>query len=136
MRGVGDGLLLIGLAVSVFSLNTVMTRLADHPADIASFRSERSTNAAAFALSTALRDRLGGQGARGIVSSDSVDHHDRGGQGDARLYLRDAAIAAHRPARAGPGQGETRTDLWINAPESIGSTSPPDANPVEPFVKE
>lgn len=52
------------------------------------------------------------------------------------FYLRNAAAAAHRYDRAAPGRGETRTDLWINAPESIGSTSPPDASPVTPSVRE
>ena len=52
------------------------------------------------------------------------------------FYLRDAAAAAHRYDRAAPERGETRTDFWINAPQSIGSTSPPAASPVTASVKE
>jgi hypothetical protein len=52
-------------------------------------------------------------------------------QGDERTYLQDAAAAA-RHAGAGRQPGETRTDLWINAPASIGSTSPPQAGSVTP----
>jgi hypothetical protein len=35
-----------------------------------------------------------------------------------------------------PGHGETRSDLWVNAPASIGSTSPPDASPAIRFPEE
>ena len=31
--------------------------------------------------------------------------------------------------------GETRTDLWINAPASIGSTSPPNTGHAPPSVE-
>jgi hypothetical protein len=58
-----------------------------------------------------------------------VDPDARRAEGDARLYLRDAAAAAHRYDRVGRGRGETRTALWINAPASIGSTSPTQASP-------
>ena len=44
------------------------------------------------------------------------------GYGDVRDVLRDAAAATHR---RGAWYAETRTDVWINAPTSIGSTSPP-----------
>jgi hypothetical protein len=51
------------------------------------------------------------------------DPHDRGGHGDLlHAFLQDAAAARH--AGPGPSGGETRTVLCINAPQSIGSTSP------------
>jgi hypothetical protein len=128
-RGVGDGLLLIGLTVGVMSLVTVVTRPAEHPASISSLRTTPVANPVAPAPSTTSRDRLGNLGARGTVSPDHLDRHDRGWQGDARLDLRDAAAMARWYLWARPGRGETRTDLWINAPTSIGSTSPPEASP-------
>lgn len=136
MRGAGDGFLLIGLAVGVVSLLTVMTRLADHPATVAAFRSEHSANPVAAAPSTTLRDSLGAQSARATASPDRLARHDRGGRGDARLDLRDAAAMAWWYLWTRPGREETRTDLWINAPASIGSTSPPDASPVPPSVEQ
>jgi hypothetical protein len=132
-RRVGDGLLLIGLAVSVIGLMTIMTRLAEHPASSPSFRSEPIVNPVVAAPSAGWRDRLGDQGAHGTVSSDSADRHESGGQGDARLDLRDAATMARWYLWTRPGGEETRTDLWINAPASIGSTSPPDASPAIRF---
>ena len=135
-RRLGDGLLLIGLGVSVICLMTVMTRLAAPPASIPSSRSERLVNPVAAAPSTTSRDRLSDQGARGPISPDSVDRNDPGGHGDARLKLRDAAAMARWYLWTRPGGEETRTDLWINAPASIGSTSPPDASPTNLFPEE
>ena len=132
----GDGLLLIGLAVSMIGLMTVMTRLAEHPASSPSLRSERIVSPVVAAPSATSRDRLGDQGARGTVSSDSVDPHRHGGQSDARRDLRDAAAMARWYLWTRPGGEETRTDLWINAPASIGSTSPPDASPAIRFAEE
>jgi hypothetical protein len=120
--GIADGLLAMGLAVIMIGLLAVISGLAD---------------SAAF-------DRPGGHGAPVAVSSDPLvasrvassgrrmerDAHRE--QGDARLYLRDAAAAALRYPWAGAWQGETRTDLWINAPRFIGSTSPPDTSPSTP----
>lgn len=128
--GASDGLLLIGLAVGVVNLITITTRLADHPANLASIRSERSAHPGAAAPSTTVRDSLCAQGARATASPDRLARHDRGGRGDARLDLRRAAAMARWYLWTRPGRGETRTDLWINAPASIGSTSPPDASPV------
>ena len=135
-RGVGDGLLLIGLVVGIISLLAVMTGLAEHAPSISSFRSGRITNPVAAAPSTTLRDCLRDQGARGTSSPDLLAHHDHGRQGDARLDLRDAAAMARWYLWTRPGREETRTDLWINAPASIGSTSPPDASPVDVFVEQ
>jgi hypothetical protein len=135
-RRVGDGLLLIGMAVSVIGLMTIMSRLAEHPASSPSFRSERLVTPAIAAPSAISLDRLGDQSARGTVSSDFGDRHDSGGHGDARLDLRDQAAMARWYLWIRPGGEETRTDLWINAPASIGSTSPPDASPAIRFPEE
>ena len=135
-RRLGDGLLLIGMAVSVIGLMTIMSRLAEHPASSPPFRSERFVTPAVAAPSATSLDRLGDQGARGTVSSNSVDRHKRGVQGDAQLYLQDAAAMARWYLWTRPRGEETRTDLWINAPASIGSTSPPDASPAIRFAEE
>jgi hypothetical protein len=135
-REVSDGLLLIGLAIGVMSLMTIMTRFAEHPASISSLITTPVTNRVAPAPSTTSRHHLGDQGARSPAPSDPVDGRDRGGQGDARLDLRDAAAMARWYLWARPGRGETRTDLWINAPASIGSTSPPDASPANLISEE
>ncbi len=47
------------------------------------------------------------------------------GQDDARCLLSDTLAATQSDERIRRGQGETRTTLWINAPTSIGSSSPP-----------
>jgi hypothetical protein len=125
MRGVVDGLLLVGLVVGIIGLMTVMTRLAAHPASSPSVSSERNVHPIASSPATTAHIRLG----RGTVSSDHLASHNLGGQGDARLDLRDAATMARWYLWARPGGEETRTDLLINAPASIGSTSPPEASP-------
>ena len=125
MHGVGDGLLLIGLVVGVLGLMTVMTRLAAHPASSPSASSEHIVDFVASSPATTAHVRLG----RDTVSPDPVARHTRGGQGDARVDLRDAATRARWYLWTRPGGGETRTDLLINAPASIGSTSPPEASP-------
>jgi hypothetical protein len=135
-RGVGYGLLLIGPAVGAISLITVLTQLADRPASILSFRSERIVNPVDAAPSAASHDRLGNRGARDTVSSNTVNRHDHGGERDARLDLQDAAAMARWYLWTRPGRGETRTDLWINAPASIGSTSPSDPSPAIRFPEE
>jgi hypothetical protein len=135
-RRVGDGLLLIGMAVSVIGLMTIMSRLAEHPASSPSFRSERFVTPAVAAPSAFSLDRLGDQGARGTVSSDFRDRHDSGEHGDARLDLRDAAAMARWYLWTRPEGEETRTDLWINNPTSIGSTSPPGASPASRIPEE
>ena len=136
MRGVGDGLLLLGRVVSVIGLMTIMTRLAEHHVSISSFSSERSGVPVASARSTTSHVWLGNQGARSPVSPDHQDHDDRGWQGDARLDLRDAAAMARWYLWTRPGREETRTNLWINAPASIGNTSPPDASPAHLYPEE
>ena len=132
-RGGNDGLRLIGLAVSVIGLMTVMTRLVEQPAGSPPFSSERIAHPVASSPSTTPRIHLG---ARDTVSPDSVGRHKRGGQGDARRDLRDAAIMARWYLWTGPGGRETRTELWINAPASIGSTSPPESSPAIRFPEE
>jgi len=123
-RGLADGLLLIGVVVSIIGLMTVMTRLAAHPASNPSVSSEHKVNPVASSPATTAHIRLG----RGPVSPDSGTRHLAGRQGDARLELRDAATMARWYLWTRPGGEETRTDLWINAPASIGSTSPPEAS--------
>jgi hypothetical protein len=135
-REVSDGLLLIGMVVGIISLMTVMTRLSAHPASSSPVSLERNGNLVASSLSTTSQVRLGDQGVRGTVSPDHLDRGKRGGQGDARLDLRDAATMARWYLWTRPGSEETRTDLWINAPASIGSTSPPDASPANVFPEE
>jgi hypothetical protein len=132
-RGVGDGLLLIGLIVGIITLMSVVTRLAAQPVSSPSLSLERKGNPVASAPSSTSPVRLGNQGALDTASPDPVARQKRGGQGDARLHLRDAATMARWYLWARPGREETRTDLWINAPASIGSTSPPDASPAIRF---
>jgi hypothetical protein len=124
--GIANAVLVIGLAVSVIGLVAVFSA-PENPAAIG---------------------RLGGPGAPVTVSPDPLpaapvvfsgghmDQDDRRDQGDARLYLRDAAAAAHRYPWAGAWQGETRTDLWVNAPRFSGSTSPPEASPANLSVEQ
>ena len=124
--GTADGLLVFGLAVCMIGLVAVTSALED----------------------PGVVGRPGGHGAPAAVSPDRrlassvassgrrLERDDRRERGDARLYLREAAAAAHRRARPGPEQGETRSALWINAPGSIGSTSPPGASPVNQFGDE
>jgi hypothetical protein len=135
-RGGADGLLLIGLAVSVIGLMTVTTRLAEHPASSPSVSSERIVNPVASSPSWTSPVRPGDQDAHGAVSPDPGARDTRGGQGNARRDLQDAAAMARWYLWTRPGGGETRTDLWINAPASIGSTSPPDASPAIRFPEE
>ena len=124
--GIANAVLVIGLAVSVIGLVAVFSA-PENPAAIG---------------------RLGGPGAPVTVSPDPLpaapvvfsgghmDQDDRRDQGDARLSLRDSAAAAHRYPWAGPWQGETRTDLWVNAPRFSGSTSPPEASPANLSVEQ
>lgn len=146
--GLADRLLVIGLGVSAIGFLVLPRTLPDRAASVASWPSERVTSPAASAQGMIPLDRAGDHDALITVALDPphafpappasrlVGADARLGQGDARLYLRDAAAAAHRLARAGPGQGETRTDLWINDPRSIGSTSPPDASLAKPSIGE
>jgi hypothetical protein len=124
-RGLGDDLLLVGLVVSLIGLMTVMTRLAAHTASSPSFSSEHTVDPVASSPATTAHVRLG----RSTVSPDHLASHNLGGQGDARLDLRDAATMARWYLWTRPGGGETRTDLLINARAAIGSTSPPEASP-------
>ena len=135
-RGGADGLLLIGLVVSVIGLMIVMTRLAEYSASSPSVSSEHIVNPVASSPSTTSPVHPSDQGARDAVSPDPVARDPRGEQGDARLALRDAAALARWYLWTRPGGEETRTDLWINAPASIGSTSPPDASPAIRFLEE
>ncbi|MCA9878250.1 MAG: hypothetical protein KC442_10730 [Thermomicrobiales bacterium] len=74
--------------------------------------------------------------------ADSLDSPPRfwpaqpGRQGDLRITLREAADMARWYPGVRPWQGETRTDLWVNAPTSIGSTSPPAPVPATPLARE
>jgi hypothetical protein len=146
--GLADRLLVIGLGVSMISFIVFPRTLSGLATIVEPWSPGRSTSPVASVPGTTPHSWPVNQGAPVTIGKDPlrafpaspasrlVGPDARLGLGDARLYLRDAAAAAHRLAGAGPRQGETRTDLWINAPESIGSTSPPDANPVNPSVKE
>ena len=146
--GLVDRLLVIALAVSVIGFTVLPLPFRNLAATVESWTSGRITSP--VAPTPPMTPLLGAGDYRASVtvvsdpprafpespSSSFVNQDSRRGQGDARLYLRDAAAAAHRHGRARPGQGETRTDLWINAPESIASTSPRAANPATPSVGE
>jgi hypothetical protein len=123
MFGIANALLVIGLAGSLIGLMAVITPPADPTVSI------RAGDRAAPTI-VAPEPRLASptRHSPGQTASD-----DRSGHGDARLFLRDAA-AAQRHLRADSRRGETRTDLWINHPASIGSMSRPDDRPATPFV--
>ncbi len=145
--GVVDGLLGIGLVVSLIGLLTNSIPLTELAASVRSFATEHSASPVVPALPMTSHDRPGDHAAgvtiasgplKTILTSPSgriMDRHDGGGQGDARTYLEEAAAVAHRYPWAGPWRGETRTDLWVNAPGFIGSTSPHKATPVNHSVE-
>lgn len=122
--GIANALLIIGLAVSVIGLMAVISTPAD-PA-VSSRAGDLATPTAVEPESLLVSPT---PLSRGQTALD-----DRAGQGDVRLFLRDAAAAAQRRPRTESRRGETRTDLWINAPSSIGSMSRPDERPGTPFV--
>lgn len=144
--GLAGWLLVIGLSVSVVGFMVFPRTLPGLAAIVQQWSSGRVTSPVASVLRLTQHDGQGDHGAPVIVSSapllafpaspsnSFVERKVPRGQGDPRLYLRDAAAAAHRYDRPGPGRGETRTALWFNAPASIGSTSPPDASPGAPSV--
>jgi hypothetical protein len=143
-----DGLLVIG-ALSVIGLLAVTIPLEDPPAIVGSIPSVRITSPVTSTLPLTPYVRSGKHRAPVSSSLDPLDPlkplppspsgefengDDRGGQGDARIDLQEAAAMARRSPWGRPWRGETRTDLWINAPASIGSTSPPDPSPGTPSL--
>jgi len=142
--GIIDGLLAIGLAVCLTALIAVTVPLMDLASIVKVCRLERSARPVVSAPLMTAPFRPGDHGASVLVSPDAwnsfppspssrlADRDDRGGQGDAQIYLREAAAVAWRYPWAGPWRGETRTDLWINDPASIGSSSRPTSYPVTP----
>ena len=136
--GVAGELLGMGMVVILIGLMAVSIPLTELAAIVTSFATEHSASPVVSAPPMTSHGRPGDHAAgvtiasgplKTILASPSgriMDRHDRGGQGDARTYLEEAAAAAHRYPWAGPWRGETRTDLWLNAPEFIGSTSPPE----------
>jgi hypothetical protein len=146
--GLAGRLLVIGLGVSAIGSLVLPRTLPDRAAFVASWPSERITSGVDQAQAMIPLNRAGDHDALITIASSPLHAFPgspasrfagpdaRLDQGDARLYLRDAAAAAHRLVRARPGQGETRTDLWINAPETIGSTSPRDAILISSSIKE
>jgi hypothetical protein len=145
--GVADGLLGMGLVVSLIGLLTGSIPLTELAAIVTSLATEHSASPVVSSPPLISHGRPGDHAAGVTIASDPLktiptspsgritDRHDRGGQGDARTYLEEAAAAAHRYSWAGPWRGETRTDLWVNAPEFIGSTSPHKASPVNHSVE-
>jgi hypothetical protein len=143
--GIDAALLVIGLAVSVIGLlaATVGSRTV-----VGSILSARSASPVTSASAMASSVRSGADAAPVTISPDPVrkipsspsgrvvDRNESGGQGDARIDLQEAAAMARRYPWAGRWRGETRTDLWINAPASIHSTSPPDPSPGTPSLTE
>lgn len=145
---VAGGLLGIVLVVSVIGLMTVSIPLTELAAIVRLFATEHSASPVVSSPPMTSHGRPGDHAAgvtiasgplKTILASPSgriMDRHDRGGQGDARTYLEEAAAVARRYPWAGPWRGETRTDLWVNAPEFIGSTSPPEASPVNHSIEQ
>ncbi len=139
--GMTDELLVIGVALSVIGLLAVTVPLGDPPAIVGSIPSARITSSVTSKLPLTPHVRSGNHGAPATASLDPLqtlppspsggleNGDDRGAQGDGRIDLQEAAAMARRYPWGGPWRGETRTDLWINAPASIGSTSPPDPSP-------
>jgi hypothetical protein len=152
--GTSYGLVVIGLMASLVGFVAVTAGLADRVSIFDSFPSERIAAPIASAepgpplLDPVSHQPPGAYAAPVVVSVDpqpaspalssarSMEPHALSDQGEAGDYLRDAAAVAKRFPWAGPWRGETRTDLWVNAPGSIGSTSPPDASPVAPAAIE
>ncbi len=120
-----NALLVIGLAVSMIGL--LMAAISP-PADPASSR-RAGDRVAPTAVMPASRLVSPAPRARGQTALE-----DRAAHGDARLFLRDAAAATRRRPAAEARRGETRTDLWINNPSSIGSMSRPDERLATPLV--
>ena len=134
---IADGLLVIGIAISMICLMTLSIPHTELPVTVASLLTERSASPVVLTSPMTSHVRRGHHAASIAVSSDPqkivqtapsgriASRADQGGQDDPRTYLQEAAAVAQRYPWAGPWRGETRTDLWINAPGSIGSTSPP-----------
>ena len=135
--GLVDGLLVIGLAMSVIDLVVVTAPLTDFAAIGGSFRSGRIASPLASASAMIPPVRLRAHAAPVTVSQDPAlafptaasrkrrAQDDRGRQGDDRLYLHEAAAVARQYLWARPWDGEIRTQQWIISPGSIGSTSRP-----------
>jgi hypothetical protein len=123
--GVANALLVIGLAMSVIGL---LIAVISPPADptLSSRPDDRAAPTAVIPES-----RLD---APLPPFHEQPAMNNRAGHGDARLFLRDAAAAARRRSEAESRRGETRTDLWINNPSSIGSMPRPDEPPATPFA--
>jgi hypothetical protein len=122
--------------MSVFGFMCITVGFADPAAILRAFAAVGIARSVVAAPSTTTDDSPGAHAALGAALPDHlrvipkspsgglVDRDDRGGQGDARIHLRDAATLARRGVIwARSSDGETRTDFWVNAPESIGSTS-------------
>jgi hypothetical protein len=122
--GVANALLVIGLAESLIGLLMAVISTPGDPA-VSSHAGDRAAPPAGV---PEIRVASPTPRTRGQTAWD-----DRAGHGDARLFLRDAAAAAQRRPQAESRRGETRTDLWINNPSSIGSMSRPDDHPGTPF---
>ena len=137
MPRIADGLLVIGIAISMIGLMAFSIRQTELQVTVASLLAKRSASPVVLTTPMSSRVRPGHHTASVTVSSDPqkivqtapsgriASRDDQGGQDDPRTYLQEAAAVAQRYPWAGPWRGETRTDLWINAPGSIGSTSPP-----------
>jgi hypothetical protein len=119
----GTAVVVLALAATVLA-GPVRTENAEMAPEALIWRSSPTVNAATRTHARGTAATAGPQ-VSSLASPSGRSHHqeDHGALGDARAYLRDAAAAA-RHAGAGPWHGETRTELWINAPASIGSTSP------------
>lgn len=147
-RGSVNRRLVVGLVLGVIGLATITTALADHAIlhePLTSPHTGKPVMPARplLALDDAERcvclrpDQVPGtHDAIGVISprvplralaAPSRMHgvrEDRDDHSDARLYLQQSAAASRRSGSWSP-DSETRTILWINAPASIASTSPP-----------
>ena len=130
MRGrrisrIGNGLMVIGLALSVMSLGAITSAPRDSsdgvkpPASLLGTHGADERNAL---VSVPSAPQLAAPTAPDVsrMAADEPRGHE-----DARAFLRDTAAEAHRYPWAGSRRGETRTDLWVNDPRMAGSTSPP-----------
>ena len=140
--GLGDGLLAIGLVVGAIGVMSVLIGLAEPAAITGRPGAAHIARPGIAAPSTTLRALPGDDAGLAPLSPERPESQiaaqgDARGQGDSRLFLRYAADLARRDFRWVRSQPEeTRTDLRINDPASIGSTSPASASLVTASLTE
>jgi hypothetical protein len=135
--GITDGFLVVGLTLGVIGLLTVASGLHEpfeeaQPSVVWPITLVVSTRATATPIAAAVACRCEMTLVKGrrlttpaSRTGNLIERDELRGQGDVRDYLQGAAAVAHRYPWAGPWRGETQTAMVVNAPASIGSTSPP-----------